>query len=360
MRIKCEKVPTPEDPLDRWYANLIDIHGYNLIAAVLPDYRFCAIVWDVPVDPSTDLTQLLVPAIRSALRDPHYGIPQSLVDRYMPEDTRFELCATGDSKCINGMGAATKDLQDSAESYFSYIEGLDVAKAQRRVNTYLEPHKPGEGKLLYRWEAVKEQLLQRYGEGVPAMELEVSLDLREYVARRTLIVPEEITFDVLHRYLKAAFYWEHYVIHQFILPPVEDRHAPLHIFGPLAHIDALPEGDHYLWGEDVRLSEQLQEGDRFQYLYHSQYSDKPWTVDILVRRCIPSYKADLPVCTFCEGKAPPERVKDVDGYLAFRKALSNPQDPKRREYILWAGLEWFFPDSPDQITRWIHATGYEQ
>ena len=134
LRRKCEKVPTPEDLLDRWYVNLIDLHGYNLLATILPDFRFCALVWNVPVDPSTDLTQLLVPAIREALHDPYYGIPQSVIDAYMPQDTVLELCTTGDSALINGMGAATKDVQYCSEYWYTYGDKLNTLEAQRKVN----------------------------------------------------------------------------------------------------------------------------------------------------------------------------------------------------------------------------------
>lgn len=354
LRCKCEKVPTPEDPLDRWYANLIDLHDEDLIAVVLPDFRFCALVWGVSVDRTTDLTKLLVPAIRKALRDPYFGIPQSVVDQYMPEDAVFELCATGDSKLVNGMGAATKDVQYSSEYYFSYFDGLDVEKAQRRVNISFQPRDSKEDKLQHRWEAVKELLMQRYGRGVPAMELTALLDLQETAVLRTLIVPDDIPFDVLHAYLKAAFQWDNDGIHQFILPPMEDRHAPLHIFGPLAELNRLPEGDHYLWGEDVLLSEQLQEGDLFQYLYHPHSSKKPWEVDIQVRRCIPSATEDLPVCTRCVGRAP-ERADSVEDYLAVRKVLQNPKHPKFWDYMSLSALEWIAPDRADLVTSRMHS-----
>ena len=113
-----EQAPAPGDPLDHWHAILIDLYGYNLIAAILPDFRFCVILRDAPVGPSTDLSQLLVPAIREALRDPYYGIPQSVVDAYMPEDTQFALCAPEDQKVIRGLGATTREVQVFSERCF--------------------------------------------------------------------------------------------------------------------------------------------------------------------------------------------------------------------------------------------------
>ena len=105
MHCKCEKVPVPEDPLDRWYANLISLGGEDTIAAILPSCRFSVILWNVQITASTDLSTLLIPAIREALLDPRYGIVPSAVERYLPEGTVFEPCATGDQKVISNIAS---------------------------------------------------------------------------------------------------------------------------------------------------------------------------------------------------------------------------------------------------------------
>ncbi len=204
------------------------------------------------------------------------------------------------------------------------IEGLGALEAQRAVNKGSPDRAHNSGRVFTRWEAVKEQLLQRYGRAVPAMELEIFLDLQQYVMRRTLVVSEDITFDVLHDYLKVALQWKDHVLHQFILPPARDRQAPLHIFGYLGNVDGLPKGDLYLWGEDVRLSEQLQAGDRFQYKCSLDLFDNSWEMDLQVLRCLPPTEEPLPVCTSAAGRIPPEGAGSVSGYLKFRRILDNP------------------------------------
>ena len=91
LECTCEKGPVPEDPLDRWCTALVELDYADSIVAILPDFRFCAILWNVPVNFFTNLNHFVVPAIREALHDPRYGIPQSVIDQYIPEDTKLEL-----------------------------------------------------------------------------------------------------------------------------------------------------------------------------------------------------------------------------------------------------------------------------
>lgn len=324
LECKFEKTPAPQDPLDFWYANTFLLDNRDTVVAVLPELRFCVILWDTYAGLFTDLSSLLVPAIREALHDPLYGIPQSVIDQYLPADTRFELCSTQDRGMMSRMSAVTAKIRDNAHPEYGMWGDPDPDEIRRSVND--SPVSLDGSSPIFSWQAVKKLLQQRYGAAVPAMELEVSLDLQLHTARRTLLVPAEISFVVLHSFLEAAFSWGHGYHHQFILPPVRDRTEPLHVLGDTMSEDMLPDGP-YVWDAEARLSEQLQEGDRFQYRY-LLIEGGPWTAEIQVKRCIPATEEKLPLCTLSEGYVPPEWVEGVSGYQRFRQILQNPEDPE--------------------------------
>ncbi len=348
LRCKAEKVPVPEDLLDRWYANLIELHGADTLVAILPDFRFCVILWNVPVDPYTDLTKLLVPAIRKALRDPHYGIPLSLIDQYMPEDTVFELCTSGDRSFTSRMGAATNLVLNDPMSWFASLNGFDPLQTQRTVNRgFLE--RPGK-ETCARWEAVKEQLQLQYGRTVSALELEISLDLQQYVMRRTLVVPEDIAFGTLHLYLEKTCFHESNNLPQLFLQRLGNPEEPLHVFRS-------PTGES--WDDDLSLAARIQEGTRFRYLYAPDGAEHLWEIDLQAKRRFTT-EEDLPICTSCEGQAPPDWVDGASGYREFCKVLEDPDDPddpRWQEYAQRVGYAWLFPDRAEDITRRLHLMG---
>ncbi len=350
---KCEKVPTPEDLLDRWYANLIELNGADTVVAILPDFRFCVILWDIPLGPSTDLTKLLVPAIRKALQDPYYGIPLSAIDQYMPEDTRFEPCATGDRSFTSRMGAATMLVLNDQTCRFASLDAFDPLQTQRIVNGgYLD--RPGQ-ETCTRWEAVKEQLQLQYGGNAAALELEISLDLRQYVMRRTLLVSEDISFGTLHLYLKKACFYPADSLPRLVLRRMEKNWDDTrHAFKPLDGQNGSSKGKS--WKDEDRLSDRVRAGDMFRYCYAPAGAKHQWELVIRVRHRLTT-EEKLPVCTLCEGQEPPDCVDGVEGYQAFRKVLEDPEDPRYEEYARAVGVGWFFPARPESVTKGLRLIG---
>lgn len=349
---KCEKAPTPDNRLDRWYANLIELSGADTLVAMLPDFRFCVIIWNIQLGPSTDLSKLLVSSIRDALQDPYYGIPLSVIDQYIPEDTQFELCTSGDRTLIYRMRSTVAEIQ-SRGNWFAWLEGNDPATTPYRANRGYVDDK-GDNPTI-RWQAVKEELLRQYGRSVPAMELEITLDLLQYAARRTLIVSEEATFNLLSEYLQLSFSWRASGQHHFILPAAGDRDLPLIIYAEDAD---LPDDPNCVREDNYRLSELLQTGDRFCYLYTAHGNNTPWGVDIRVRRRFITEEA-LPICTLCEGKAPPAWVNGLPDFQEFCQILENPKDPRYLKLAERVGTDWAMPADAKHITssfRWIDHT----
>ncbi len=358
MGLKLAKTPVPDDPMDYWYAHLISLEDADALIAILPEYRFCAILWDIQIDSSADLSQLLVPAIRKALHSAYYGIPQSVIDRYIPEGTVLEPAVTGDRGAISKMGAVTTKIQEKAHPWFG--EDFDLEGTQLTTNNTYFPI--GNGDYTEPWRAVREQLQQRYGKAVPAFELEISLDLQQYVARRTLIVLADMPFAFLHERLESLLRWSYRAgQHRFVLPPAGDRDTPLHVLGGSVDEDTLPDGEPYEWDDEVRLIDLLREGDAFQYIREREGADCIWAFHIHVHRYLPAMEGPLPVCTFAEGRIPPEWVDGPADYQLFLQVLQNPEDP--RHLLQKAGSSWLQADgaaaSPEEITEDLqHRYGY--
>lgn len=307
----CEKAPIPGDPLDGWYVNLVQLNDLDSVVAILPAFRFCAILYDVTKEEWPKLNELLVYAIRDALYHPHYQIPRTVIDQYLPEDTVFELCATTDRGVIAKVSTVTTKVLGHEQFYaLRPRRGGKYSFRDPEILQFLVNKKGfaenGNWRTDFKepWRRVKEQLQQRYGAAVPAFELELSLDLPGYAARRTLVVPTDTSFEYLHHYIETAFHWSGNRQYRFYLPPLGERKDPLQILGSTA-AEKVPEPEGlYAWADEPRLWDCVREGESFQYLYFTQGNDAPWAVQVTVRRWIPATEDNLPYCTQCSGKAP--------------------------------------------------------
>ena len=355
---KCEKVPLPENPLDCWYAHLITVRGADTLVAMLPEYRFCVLIWKINENQWANLNQVLVQAIRTALDHPLYGIPMAVIDQYIPEDTVFAPCATNDRGVIAKMSAVTKKILESGQPSFWDLqtgEKFDPVEAQLEANDYMfltKEHPRG----IRPWQALRDQLRLTYGKTVPSMELEVSLDLGKHIARRNLIVSVDTPFLFLHHYLQAAYRWRGNGTHRFDLPPAPDRgpgrNTLIRVLDSRLPDEEIPQDAPYFTDREVRLGDLLQEGDSFLYRYDPEEADTPCKLPIRVIRSIPAYDGNPPVCTLCEGKSSPDWVNGAAGYQKFCKIVRSPKHPRHDEMVK-EGEPWLQEDSVSDINQRI-------
>lgn len=287
---RCERAPVPADPLDAWYANVVQLNGRDTLVAILPDLKFCAVAWDIRKDQWANLNQIAVQAIRHTLKNPLYSIPKAAVEAYMPADSDLELCSTGDRGFVSKMGAITTKILEN--EYVWYEEGFDPGNTEFAVNHGFV-HLPN-GRTVNRYEAVRILLQQRCPEAVPSLELEVSLDLPQHTARRTLIVPGETPLCIVTEYLQLAFGWERNCPSTLHLPARPGNAGTAPSFSD--EEDSGPE-DFSPLADFVRV------GDTFRYLYGAE---SRWELVIRTSRSAPNPPAELPLCTLSEGAAPAE------------------------------------------------------
>ncbi len=229
------------------------------------------------------------------------SIPLSVIDRYLPESTVFEPCASVDRVLSVQMGNTMRKVLNGTYRTVGANTSIESnpTRAQLTLND-MRYFPIGSECGFMPWRELKTQLQRRYGKAAPAMELDVSLGAEHYEAYRTLIVSSETSLYYLSAYLHAAFRWSYDGIRQFILPPVQIGTYPAHGKDKM-EVLSLPPGGAWLLDRGPRLCDLLREGAVFQYRYQAKGMDTPQKVQVQVRRCIPDCTEDVPVCTVCQG-----------------------------------------------------------
>lgn len=337
LGVKYAPSPPPADPLDSWYAHVLPgTQGKSTVLVTLTELQFCVLLPDIGKDQWADLDRRIVSAIQDALHA--YDIPPEITERYLPWFARLDRC-----------GAATGSTAARVIAMANQVRKLLRREPDpKKVMDLINSPSAGDAPAL----ALQKLLQERNAPAAEtmdgsALELEVSLDLEIYKARRTLIVPAGITFYTLHRCLQEAYRWDDCHLHEFVLEPKKGRKYEQHILDQHTDTSHFPN-PRDVQDRDALLKDYLSEGDRFVYTY--DFGDN-WDHMVRVRRCIPSYPEQLPVCTLSEGAPPPEDVGGVSGFLYFCQVAKNPNAREHDEMLEWAGEDWDKPDPAEAITR---------
>lgn len=171
---------------------------------------------------------------------------------------------------------------------------------------------------------------------VPGYELKVSIVGTEPPVWRTVHVSADTTLAKLHRILQAAFAWENYHLHEFV---VGDVH-----FGPPSGADLdMPKA---VDERKVMLADlSLRRGRKLTYLY--DFGDS-WEHEILVTKILDEAPTK-PACVAGERAGPPEDCGGAWGYNDLLAALSNPKHERHDELREWIG-DGYVPEAFDAAT----------
>lgn len=326
------KVSDEVPALFRWCAKIISVRNRKTLVAFCADNRFGFVLWGIKKAQLKDLPSLMRQGIRETLM--HYSVRQEIVDDYA--EVSSTVCLGMSRSEVARLNRAALDAEAIMWNGMS-LEFLPL-QAIHLLNDTPVDYAKGEG--YYPYERMLEELEAHYGMKPicrPAYEIEASLDLEIHVAKRTLIVPTQYTFRELHRALQAAFGWQDYHLYDFAVG--KER-----IF---------PGKDEFSSGtslaEEVVLSDYLKVGTDFSYTY--DYGDN-WEISLRVKSQRSDYDQPWPVCTACEGVAPPEDVGGVPGFLAFIEAWNDPEHPDHQSMREWAGYGWM----PGPSLNWINSS----
>ncbi len=159
---------------------------------------------------------------------------------------------------------------------------------------------------------------------------------------RRLLVPEDITFNKLHKIIQAAFGWQDYHLYNFdfgdtVVCIPDPDYGPEELYGP---------GVMELNAKKIKTGQFFTEHRKFTYTY--DFGDN-WIHDVEVEKALEAEKGKrYPICTGGERHRPPEDVGGIPGYENFLAVISDSDDPEYEDMLLWAekdtGGRKFDPD----------------
>ena len=146
---------------------------------------------------------------------------------------------------------------------------------------------------------------------------------------RQLIVPENFTFDKLHRLIQLVFGWEDYHLYQFC--PKGWGSNP---------VIAIPLKDD--WEQPAKNAKSTKLNMIFiaakqTYTYIYDFGDD-WIHQITVEKILPD-EIKSPVCIAGKGTCPPEDCGGSWGYENLKNILADPSNKEHSEMKEWLGLE---------------------
>ncbi len=161
-------------------------------------------------------------------------------------------------------------------------------------------------------------------------QLRIELEDIEPKIWRRIIVPANISLDVLHGVIQGAMAWQDTHLHEFeingqryTMPELDDEY--------------LDPDDNASDERNIRLNEQVKKGDEFTYTY--DFGDN-WRHRILVekyKKVEGSPDTVFPGCIAGERACPPEDCGGPYSYGDFLDALRDPKHEDHETIKTWAG-----------------------
>ncbi|MDB5086268.1 MAG: hypothetical protein JWR09_262 [Mucilaginibacter sp.] len=153
-------------------------------------------------------------------------------------------------------------------------------------------------------------------------------DIQKPRVWRRVIVSEDLTFDIFHQIIQAAFGWGNCHMYQFS----KQGWASYPIYKiPEDYDDEGMVRDSM----EVKLSEVFSKPkETFTYIY--DFGDT-WKHQILLEKIIDE-KILMPMCTAGKGACPPEDCGGVYSYYDLLDILDDPKHHDHKEMRKWLGL----------------------
>jgi hypothetical protein len=182
-------------------------------------------------------------------------------------------------------------------------------------------------------EELKKALAELTGKPVyryRAFELLVTLDLEIYKATRRLIVAADIEFSYLHKVLQSVFRWDNCHLHDFKVLDVKSKM-------PIRRL-VMSEEDLFYDSEAVletghKLSDYFPKHRQIIYTY--DFGDD-WNHLIELVCEIEEHDSETPYLLEAKGKAPPEDVGGILGFIEFREIILDSSHVDHASAKEWA------------------------
>lgn len=165
--------------------------------------------------------------------------------------------------------------------------------------------------------------------GAVVYQLKITIrDINPPIWRR-LLVPQGITFSKLHRIIQAAFGWQNYHLYRFdfgdtVVTEPDPDYAPGELYSKARELNS----------KRTKIDGLLRSKRTCVYTY--DFGDN-WNHDVVLEDILPAEgDRTYPVCVAGARQRPPEDVGGVGGYEEFLEAISDPENPKHDELLIWA------------------------
>lgn len=165
---------------------------------------------------------------------------------------------------------------------------------------------------------------------------------------RRVLLPSDLSLDVLHEVIQIAMGWTNSHLHQFV--------AAGRFYG-------VPDDEFGFEVQDeagVRLGDVLHK-EQEAMVYEYDFGDG-WEHQILLEKLLPFDDAQaLPICVKGKRACPPEDCGGIFGYADLLRTLADPTDPEHQEMLEWLGgpldPEAFDIDDTNQALTALGVTG---
>ncbi len=345
MKLQCTKSLLDElklDPIEKlpyennlfsWHCNLIKINRKKMIILVNDLIRCSIVLYGLKAKDFKKLDILVREAIKEVFAAGH--ISEEIIERYLADSGEIRYTKTQGKPMVARMNSTCRD----AKFYVDYLNPYSIIQKNmsREVNGCLT--KGLDKEYIYPDEQLQRCLKEYYGQEVKyvrAIELKVILELDNYSTYRNVTVPEDISFERLHKILQLVFNWKDYHLHEF--SSIKEDEVIQRI---ISYEDEFDFGDMVkkTWEKHTILSDVLINNQKLLYVY--DFGDN-WRHHIEFVGYIEDYKEKYPICTKGEGYTPPE---DVGGEYGFEEFLKVIEDQSHDEY--------------ENMRMWCEGLGFE-
>ncbi|GIU52759.1 hypothetical protein TUM4438_46200 [Shewanella sairae] len=164
-------------------------------------------------------------------------------------------------------------------------------------------------------------------------QLHVSLNDIEPAIWRRILVPSEVTLDVLHLLIQKAMGWQDEHLHQFIAGSklYSDYHPDWDEFGADFEDESTVRIRHILTSPNQTLTYTYDFGDNWQHTIRLEEIKSPDDVD------------GEQLCIAGERACPPENCGSVPGYYQLLEIMADPEHRDYEDTLFWLGGN-FDPD----------------
>jgi hypothetical protein len=192
----------------------------------------------------------------------------------------------------------------------------------------------------------------------PAYELFIFLELgRGEYAKRALVVGANTTFKRLHEAIQAAYCWQGYHLHKFMLFKKDWQDDPEVEIIPDKALKEATSAPVVRLAHRAKLSAFLDDYNYLLYVYN--FGDE-WLHVIKVGKFLSDYKGGLPSLVLGENDAPPEDCGGAAGWAELRKIMGSPRHKEHKEAMRWAKERGWEPYDFEKTSLRVFLAGKPQ